>query len=303
LVRETSRWTIRPNTWTWFTKEKPQVLDKIVLEQELRERLQWSTNALLRSKEHGTPYRNLMLYGPPGTGKTLFARTIARESGLDYAVMSGGDLGPLGRDAVQQLHKLFKWANSSKKGLILFIDEADSFLRRGRQSAGGMSEDMRNALSAFLHHTGTESEKFMVILATNVPSIMDRAVLDRMDEAFEFALPGHEERVEILKMLMKRYITTPTKKGLLIEVSPELDDKWLEEVAKRTEGFSGRQLSKLVLAYQAAVFGGGTNTLTPGLAETVLTYKLKNFEEDPDVRRRREVAELKEAATPTPTAA
>lgn len=28
-------------------------------------------------------------------------------------------------------------------------------------------------------------------------------------------------------------------------------------MAKRTEGFSGRQLAKLVLAYQAAVFGSG----------------------------------------------
>merc|ERR1719316_1572766 len=38
LVRETSRWTMRPKTWAWFQKEKPQVLDKIVLEQDLHER-------------------------------------------------------------------------------------------------------------------------------------------------------------------------------------------------------------------------------------------------------------------------
>eukprot|EP00435_Cladocopium_sp_Y103_P057618 s25_g19.t3 len=50
-------------------------------------------------------------------------------------------------------------------------------------------------------------------------------------------------------------------------------------VAKRTEGFSGRQLAKLVLAYQAAVFGSGATRLTPGLAETVLQYKLAHREE------------------------
>merc|ERR1712118_377432 len=168
--------------------------------------------------------------------------------------------------------------------------------------AGGMSEDMRNALSEFLHHTGTESEKFMVVLATNVPSIMDRAVLDRMDEAFEFALPGQAQRLQILKMLFDRHINSPTKQGMHIEVDPALDDKWLEEVARRTDGFSGRQLSKLVLAYQAAVFGGGTHKLTPGLAETVLNYKLSNFDEDPDVRRNREVTQLKETATVAPAA-
>lgn len=48
--------------------------------------------------------------------------------GMDYAIMSGGDVGPLGEDAVNQLHGLFKWAATSKKGLLVFIDEADAFL-------------------------------------------------------------------------------------------------------------------------------------------------------------------------------
>ena len=49
-------------------------------------------------------------------GKTLFARTLARQSGLDYAVMSGGDLGPLGREGPHELHKLFEWAQNSRIG-------------------------------------------------------------------------------------------------------------------------------------------------------------------------------------------
>ena len=49
---------------------------------------------------------HLLLHGPPGTGKTLFARTLARQSGLDYAVMSGGDLGPLGKDALAESLRL-----------------------------------------------------------------------------------------------------------------------------------------------------------------------------------------------------
>jgi adenylate kinase family enzyme len=38
----------------------------------------------------------MMFYGPPGTGKTLAAKRMARHSGLDYAVLSGGDIAPLG---------------------------------------------------------------------------------------------------------------------------------------------------------------------------------------------------------------
>lgn len=48
--------------------------------------------------------------GPPGTGKTLFAKGLARHSGLEYAIMTGGDIAPLGRDAVTEMHKVFDWA-------------------------------------------------------------------------------------------------------------------------------------------------------------------------------------------------
>jgi ATPase family AAA domain-containing protein 3A/B len=42
--------------------------------------------------------------------------------------MTGGDVAPLGPQAVTKIHELFNWAAASKKGLLLFIDEADAFL-------------------------------------------------------------------------------------------------------------------------------------------------------------------------------
>merc|ERR1719337_186706 len=98
--------------------------------------------------------------------------------------------------------------------MILFIDEADAFLRAGRESAqSGMSEEARNVLSAFLHHTGTESDKFCVVLATNIRDILDRAVLDRIDESFEFPLPNVKERVRMLEMFMEEHVHKRTKRG------------------------------------------------------------------------------------------
>jgi len=270
---------LRPSM-SWFSfnsTASPGLFDKIVLEEALAERLLWTTNALTSAQTNGTPFRHLLLHGAPGTGKTLFARTLARQSGLDYAIMSGGDLGPLGKDGVNELHKLFEWANNSRRGMVLFVDEADAFLRRGRSSDGrGMSEDARNALSVFLHHTGTESPKLSVILATNVPSMLDRAVLDRMDENFEFPVPGEPQRVQLLQLFMEQYVRRPTKKNWQIEVDESINDSFIEDVAKRTEGMSGRQLAKLVLAFQSAVFGSGTRHLTPGLAEAVLSWRLAN---------------------------
>jgi ATPase family AAA domain-containing protein 3A/B len=75
-------------------------------------------------------------------------------SGMDYALLSGGDVGPLGKDGVTAIHKVFDWAHASRKGLVLFLDEADAFLRK--RTAEKMSEEMRSALNAFLYRTGEQ---------------------------------------------------------------------------------------------------------------------------------------------------
>ena len=95
---------------------------------------------------------NYSSLGPPGTGKTMFAKGLAHHSGLEYAILTGGDIAPLGRDAVTEIHKLFEWAKTSRKGLLLFVDEADAFLQSRETTK--ISEDQRNALNAFLYRTG-----------------------------------------------------------------------------------------------------------------------------------------------------
>ena len=86
-----------------------------------------------------------------GTGKTMAAERLARRCGLDYAIMSGGDVAPLGKKAVTQLHRVFDWAQKSRRGVLLFVDEADAFLRRREDDA--MGEAMRSALNALLYRT------------------------------------------------------------------------------------------------------------------------------------------------------
>lgn len=71
--------------------------------------------------------------------------------------MTGGDVAPMGREGVTAIHKVFDWAKSSRKGLLLFVDEADAFLRK--RSSETISEDLRATLNAFLYRTGEQSTK------------------------------------------------------------------------------------------------------------------------------------------------
>lgn len=142
-------------------------LASVVLRSALAIRVQEIAKSIRNATLHGAPYRHLLLYGPPGTGKTMVAKKMAQVSGMEYAILSGGDVGPLGSDAVTELHALFQWAHTCPRGVLLFIDEAEAFLGCRATRKTHMSEAMRNALNALLYHTGTQSTHFMLVIATN----------------------------------------------------------------------------------------------------------------------------------------
>jgi ATPase family AAA domain-containing protein 3A/B len=285
LVRDTSRSTpMRALLHPWATMRQAvarrtashkTALDGVVLEPTLSSRLENLALSTSNTRRNGAPYRHVLLHGPPGTGKTLFAKKLARASGMDYAIMTGGDVSPLGRDAVTEIHRLFDWSATSSRGLLIFVDEADAFLRK--RSNATMSEDLRNALNAFLYRTGTETRDYMLVLASNLPEQLDFAILDRADEAVEFTLPGPEERAKMLKLYFDKYLVNPVApKGFLrratakITLAPEVDEAKLANVVRMTEGFSGREMAKLVVAFQAAAFGTPDATLTALLVDGVV---------------------------------
>ena len=37
----------------------------------------------------------------------MYAKRLALSSGLDYAILTGGDIAPLGREGVTEIHKVF----------------------------------------------------------------------------------------------------------------------------------------------------------------------------------------------------
>merc|ERR1712070_334489 len=261
LVRDTSRLTLKQaiqhpiaSTKRVFGvgRNEEDALKGIVLENRLQQQLRKIAMSTANTKKNKAPFRHLLLHGPPGTGKTMFARNLAKHSGLEYAILTGGDIAPLGRDAVTELHKLFDWAKTSRKGVLLFVDEADAFLQSRETTK--ISEDQRNALNAFLFRTGTESENFMMVYASNQPSQFDPAVMDRIDEMVNFDLPGEAERRSMIAMYIDKYLLKPPSYAKTVKTE-DIGDAEIEQVVKMTEGFSGRAISKLAISWQAAAYG------------------------------------------------
>ncbi|VDI40043.1 Hypothetical predicted protein [Mytilus galloprovincialis] len=40
---------------------------------------------------------------------------------MDYAIMTGGDVAPMGKEGVTAMHKVFDWANTSRNGFMLVL--------------------------------------------------------------------------------------------------------------------------------------------------------------------------------------
>jgi ATP-dependent metalloprotease len=68
-----------------------------------------------------------LLYGRPGTGKTLLARAIAGEAGSSFIYCTGSHF-----DEMFVGVGLFTEARNHKP-CIIFIDEIDSLLSKGRR--------------------------------------------------------------------------------------------------------------------------------------------------------------------------
>ncbi|KAI3785297.1 hypothetical protein L1987_44413 [Smallanthus sonchifolius] len=263
--------------------ENKHKFGNIILHPSLQRRIEHIARATANTKSHQAPFRNMLFYGPPGTGKTLVAREIARKSGLDYAMMTGGDVAPLGAQAVTKIHEIFDWSKKSKRGLLLFIDEADAFLCE--RNSIHMSEAQRSALNALLFRTGDQSRDVVLVLATNRPGDLDSAITDRIDDVIEFPLPQEEERFKLLKLYLHKYLYKEddkkeskwhslfAKKTQKIVVK-DLSDDVIREAAKKTEGFSGREIAKLIASVQAAVYGRPDCTLDSQLFMEIVDYKV-----------------------------
>lgn len=177
--------------------------------------------------------KGVLLFGSPGTGKTLLARAVAGEAGVPFFTISGSDFVEMfvGVGA-SRVRDLFEQAKRSAP-CIVFIDEIDAVGRmRGAGYGGGHDEREQTLNQLLVEMDGFGvNEGVIVMAATNRPDVLDPALLrpGRFDRQIFITPPDLRGRTEILKVHARN--------------KPVAEDVRLEEVARRTPGFTGADLA------------------------------------------------------------
>ena len=204
-----------------LTKEQENEIEKIAKAIQYRDYLK-----RIGLREIG----KLLFVGPPGTGKTSVARALSGKLGIPIVEVKLSQIADqyLGETA-KNIDRVFELAKRLNP-CILFIDEFDFVAKARATDEHAALKRAVNTLLKAIDEISLVEHGVLLIGATNHPAILDHAAWRRFDEIVEFALPDKDMRKKILDIVLR-------------DIEGSFDT---EEIAAKTEGYSGSDLRMIV---------------------------------------------------------
>lgn len=181
----------------------------------------------------------ILLEGPPGTGKTTFAKAAASELSVPFAEVDSNALidsfiGKTGKNIDRMFAEARALAEKNGTPVVLFLDEIDYLA----QKRGGENKTAAEAVPTLIKQMdgfSTGADNIVLIAATNIKDSLDAAVLSRFRNVIHIPLPTESEREKLFALKLRRV------------GKADLDSMDLGDAARRSDGFSGRDISQVAL--------------------------------------------------------
>lgn len=238
-----------------------------------------------KAREYGLPApRSVLAIGTPGCGKSLSAKALAATFNIPMLRVNAGTLyGSLVGESEANWRRVMDIANAIRP-CVIWVDEAGSLFagHGGSSTDGGTTQRVQKQV---LQDMQDQEELFFIFTENDIENFPD-PLIDRMD-VWYFDLPHDAERKEIWSIHIKR-------KG---RNAGSFD---LDELARLTDGFSGRQIEQLWTKAMARSFNEDREpTMEDVVAESsAFTVTSKLMATEIEQRRQRLSGRAKPASAP-----
>lgn len=210
------------------------------------------------------PPRGVMAVGVWGCGKSLSVKAMGHAWQLPVVQLEMGRLRSSGvGESEANIYRAIRLIEAVSP-CIVWIDEAEKSLS-GNASSGasdaGTTSRVIGILSTWLQETRAQ---VCVAMTANSLTTMPVEFVNRMDERFFFDLPSEDERIEILKIHIR-------KAGQ----DPDLFN--LAELAEKAHNMVGREIEQSIAAAMVESFNAHKDRLDEEILAKVLETKPRIF--------------------------
>jgi len=204
--------------------------------EETKEAIKTAYGLALARKPKGVQIKgggNVLLFGPPGTGKTLLAAATAGSLDAAFFNVKVSDLlSKYFGESTRLISALYTVARRLSPAVI-FLDEFEALTPPRGSGESGAERRIVSTLLAELDGMANKGDDSLIITmgATNLPWLLDTAILSRFIQRVYVPLPDAPARQAILEIHLVR-------RGHHSRVS-------MADLVKRTGGYSGREIEQI----------------------------------------------------------
>lgn len=254
-----SEWHL-PGLSSHYNKSTDKSPPKPIFAKPIQEQINVLKERMMKSVNTTSALPNIIVEGLPGVGKTMLIQQLCLDAGIGFVRLPSGAMEShlKAGSHITAFRGILDLAEKSSVPVCIIMDDGEELVAT-RVSTKGAAVDKTKAawikdkqsmsetiaqrrvalVNALLEEAGKEIRKIGIALTTNRPEVIDGAFRTRA-HTLAIPLPELEERKQIIITHLNRIF-----KGDLHTLS-FFDHGMLTKMARMTEGFTGRNIVKML---------------------------------------------------------